>query len=167
MSSPDEVFDVIAVDADSALQEASTSRNYNLSELFVLSSEPLSRMPWQPKRFRFSIARRAPTIESRDGYWSVDSAHDSGFGEGSQDVPLTGTPLGLITEQEIGGHLVGRDDDEIRGRLVGGEGQLRHDIGRPRRLVKNPFDDDRINDRAGPVRNVGQDLIKVDGLPLL
>lgn len=67
----DGAFAVIAADEEAALAEAAATRSLNPAELQIIGREPVARLPWQAKRFRFSIVHHPPPIE-RDGRWIVD-----------------------------------------------------------------------------------------------
>lgn len=69
---PEERFDVVAAHEAAALADAAASRQLDAAELEIVGREALSRLPWQPKRYRFSILRRPPAIASHDGHWEVD-----------------------------------------------------------------------------------------------
>jgi uncharacterized protein len=64
-------FDVIAEDEERARCEAANVKSVAPTELEVVGCEALSRMPWQPRRFRYSFVHRPPAVESRDGRWEI------------------------------------------------------------------------------------------------
>lgn len=65
-------FDLVAADEESALAEASTLKGVDRDELKIIAREPLSHLPWQPRKFRFTLVRLPHHAESRDGSWTVE-----------------------------------------------------------------------------------------------
>ncbi|MSQ23124.1 MAG: DUF342 domain-containing protein [Chloroflexi bacterium] len=56
--------------ADEALAQAAAIIGADSSQLQILASEQVpSRLPWQPKKTRFTVAKRPPAL---DGHWEVD-----------------------------------------------------------------------------------------------
>lgn len=69
---PEETIQIVASDKEQALREAGDTIGASPLDLEIVGSEPVSKLPWQPKRFRFSIARKQKATETRDGVWEVD-----------------------------------------------------------------------------------------------
>lgn len=65
-------FDVVATDEHAALADGASLKGADPSELQIISTEALSHLPWQPKKFRYTLVRRPPAVISKDGHWTVD-----------------------------------------------------------------------------------------------
>ncbi|MBI4212924.1 MAG: DUF342 domain-containing protein [Chloroflexi bacterium] len=74
MATPEDVVELAAASEREALEQAAADAGVGPSDFEIVHSEALSRMPWQPKRFRFQLRRvvRAAAPVSVDGHWAID-----------------------------------------------------------------------------------------------
>ncbi len=79
MQTIENVIEIAAASESDAREQAAISAGGDPSEFQVVRREPLSRMPWQPKRFKFQLKRveRPTGPVNTDGRWTVDYADGS------------------------------------------------------------------------------------------
>lgn len=67
-----QTFEVLAGSQDEAIAMAASESGIDPMKLTVLAEDPQKRLPWQPKRSRYTLGLAAPPAqEDRDGFWTV------------------------------------------------------------------------------------------------